>query len=151
MFVNFSTLTDNECMFCCTGNECPDVTVHWMTHYVVYSAAVIGETTSWHIKSKLFYFSVLFLYAIRTGPTRVLSQAPFAPTATKTSVFLLLLKLLQSLKDISDRFPSATYKSEAFRQISTRMNRLSLLTENSFDKWESDDCLKVSVKVHILL
>lgn len=22
----FPTLTDNECKFCCTGNECPDVT-----------------------------------------------------------------------------------------------------------------------------
>lgn len=28
------------------------------------SAAAIGEMTSWHIKSKLFNFSVWFLYAI---------------------------------------------------------------------------------------
>lgn len=32
-------------MFCCTGNECPNVTVHWMTHYNACSAAVIGEMT----------------------------------------------------------------------------------------------------------
>lgn len=25
------TLTDIECMFCCTENECPNVAVHWMT------------------------------------------------------------------------------------------------------------------------
>ncbi len=152
MFVDFSTLTDNECMFCCTGNECPDVTVHWMTHYVVYSAAAIGEVSSWHTKSKLSCFSVLFPYAVITDGPHTSSER-FALTATTTG-FLLLPLLVQSVKDTSDISQSATNKSEVFRQKSTWMNRLDvcvLKSQNSFDEWESDDCLKVSVKVHILL
>ena len=111
MFVNFlSTLTDNECMFCCTGNECPDVTVHWMTHYVVYgAAAAIREASSWHLKSKLFFTSLCVLWA----------KLPLVLTATTTTGFLWV----RHIRYISTRYQN---KSVVFWQIPTWMNRLDV-------------------------
>lgn len=102
MFFNFLTLTDNECMFCCTGNECPNVTVHWMTQYVAYNAAAIWSSR--HIKSKFLYY----------GPTQVLSQVPVCSCGYKKKVFIVLLKLVQSLRDISNRFSTCYQQIRGF-------------------------------------
>lgn len=98
-------------MFCCTGNECPDVTVHWMTHYVVYSAAAIGEMSSWHFKSKLFYFSVCSEPSSLCSDGYNSNQSHFIANTSSTRCISICYK---------------SNKSEVLRQISTWMSRLDV-------------------------
>lgn len=106
-------------------------------HYVVFRRPV----ATWSPNCSTFsVFSCM-----RWAQTSSEPSSPLFCRLQKQLFFILLLKLIQSFKDISNNFPSATRKSTLFRLMFTWMNRLnvclmkSLLTSEKVMiacKWE---------------
>lgn len=105
-----------------------------VTRYIVTSAAAIGEMSSWHIKSKLFYFSVLFLYAVITNGPRTGSE----PSSLCSDKWFPFIANASSITQIHIRYIAICYKQMRGFPSYIHMNESTqwLLTEISNTFWQ---------------
>lgn len=139
-------------MFRCTGDECPDVTVHWLPRCIVCSAAAIDvqSASSPNLTDiSESHLNMVIMYGLR-AVSEPSSHLSFVHTAIQATVFSLQLPEIGQSQD-TPRVSACYPRNQRFTpQISTWMNRLNVCLLKSFDKRESDDCLKVRVKVQTL-
>lgn len=95
------------------------------------------------------HLNMVIMYGLR-AVSEPSSHLSFVHTAIQATVFSLQLPEIGQSQD-TPRVSACYPRNQRFTpQISTWMNRLNVCLLKSFDKRESDDCLKVRVKVQTL-